>query len=357
VRRRTGQTLVVVVAGLVLGAGVAVAGDGSSRDPAGDVHAPGLSAAQKAAVDLVAVRVTGDASLGLVVTATFRGDFEQQMGRGGLARAATALVIRPRTRAATSSGLVTSGSGPVGRLQRHTRTKTVGALRNGSRLTFVVVGPGWSGIRSATVETVLNAVPLHAFATAEDVPVIGDRAWQRFLKRSPVDGHLVAAKPRGLTCAQLANLLDDVEADLADPGLDAQTQAALTSLRGKIQRRQRAKGCGGPPPSEGAAFAWSRFSSNEVAGSGKFTGPAHTFSSVQVTLPGQYSITDHLCPTQLPNADISGNTITCGGGTLQTGQTFTLNLQTSPPPPAALGGQLSGSSGGQTFGPFTITGP
>ena len=74
-------------------------------------------------------------------------------------------------------------------------------------------------------------------------------------------------------------------------------------------------------------------------------------------LPAGFAITNHLCPSQLPTAGISGGTLTCGGGTFTTGQPFTLNLQTSPFPTPGMGGLLFGESPVGEVGPFTITGP
>jgi hypothetical protein len=74
-------------------------------------------------------------------------------------------------------------------------------------------------------------------------------------------------------------------------------------------------------------------------------------------LPEEFTITNRLCPTQLPIALVSGNRIDCSGGTLTTNEPFKLNLQTMPVPPAGIGGNLFGNVDGKLVGPFTITGP
>jgi len=349
----------LAAAGLAVGAPL---GDGSSKDPAGDVSAKGLSRAEAAAVDLVRVHVSGANDVGVFVTATFRGNIEKELGRGHLKNAGAALIFRPKPGQGSTAGLVTTGAGKLGKLQRHTKSATVGAFRRGKTLTFFVLGPGWTKIRSAAVETVLDArLGKKAFAAEDTTPYMGPRLWDRFVTLHPIDLHVQVADPGGLSCGELKDLLDSIDADLDDPffaqNVSFAVVRALHTFRSKVKKLLA--NCGGPPPptTTGAGFAWSRFAAKEVAGSGKFTGPQRTFTSVRVVVPDQFTITNHLCPTQLPNAVISGNTITCGGGSLPTGQLFNLNLETSPPPPVNMGGQLFGNTGDQGFGPFTITGP
>ena len=181
--------------------------------------------------------------------------------------------------------------------------------------------------------------------------------WDRFLSLHPIDHHVQVADPSNLSCPELADLLRSIDEDFGDPGfaanVSAEVRQALGAFRATVQKLYDR--C--PPPQVRAVFAWSFFSTNEVAGAGRFTGPATTLSDVRVVLPSGIEITDHLCPTQLPNSTIAGNSITCDGGTLSVGQSFTLNLQTSPFPTAGMGGQLFGGGPGGEVGPFTITGP
>jgi hypothetical protein len=76
-----------------------------------------------------------------------------------------------------------------------------------------------------------------------------------------------------------------------------------------------------------------------------------------VEVPGGRTITNHLCPSQLPAGQRSGNRLTCAGGSLPLNTTFTLNVQTSPAPAAGMGGQISARQDGQLKGPFPISGP
>jgi hypothetical protein len=88
--------------------------------------------------------------------------------------------------------------------------------------------------------------------------------------------------------------------------------------------------------------------------------------AVEVVVPSAGStarqIVNSLCPTQLPTATVSttvtpSDTLTCSGGSLAIGQQFTLNVQTSPAPASAMGGQLFGRQDGTFKGPFAIAGP
>ena len=346
-------------------------GGATGSDPSGDIHAKGLTNPERAAMHITSVRVDGADNLGVFVTVTFKGDFQKLMGRGHLAHAAAALILRPKPGQALSAGLISEGSGKIGVLYRHTRSTNVGAFRRGRKLTFFILGPGYAKVKSVVVETVANVFPLpkaafggagsqasRRLASGEQPPYIGPRLWTKFLSLHPIDLHVQTADPSALSCPELQNLLDSIDADLEDPYFSQNVSFAVTKALHAF--RATVKGlldkCA-PPPTVNALFSWSPFSSNEVAGSGQFTGPPTTFSDVRVVLPGTFTITNHLCPGPLPNAIISGNRIDCNGGALSTGQTFTLNLQTSPFPSAGMGGQLFGISNGTVLGPFTITGP
>src|SRR5262249_51355680 len=159
------------------------------------------------------------------------------------------------------------------------------------------------------------------------------RIWDKFVTLHPLDLHVVTTDPSGLSCDELKDLLLSIDQDLDDPYFAANAGSsvvyALHSFRSTVKSAIAAKCTPGgtrPTPAVGATFAWHVFSTNEIAGSGQFTGPATVFDSIRVVLPGNFAITNRLCPSQLPNATVSGNRIDCGGGVLQTGQPFTLNL-------------------------------
>jgi len=311
------------------------------------------------------IDVKGADNLGVFVTATFKGNFAKLIGTGHLAHAAAALVLIPKRGKALSAGLVTVGAGPVGKLYRETKSTDVGAARNGNKLVFFILGPGYANVQSVEVETIRSAtgLPVSTSAVSFGAPNFGPRLWDKFISLHPIDHHVQTADPSGLSCPELKDMLASIDQDLDDPGFHINAapdvKAALGKFRSTVQGLYDK--CP-PPPSPPAAvvgtFAWSFFGTNEVAGSGVFTGPATTFNGVRVVLPSGIVITNYICPGQLPSATISSNTISCGGGTLTTGQTFTLNVQTSPFPTAGMGGQLFGiGTAGAVSGPFTITGP
>jgi hypothetical protein len=376
-RRRIALAIAGTLAVVTASALGAPLGSGTSNDPVGDVHAPGLTKAQRAAVDLVSLRVDGDPTVGLFATATFAGNIETALGKGKLASAAVALVMQPKPGKGTSAGLVDLGSGKVGQLYRHTRTTDVGVFRHGKTVSFWVLGPGFENVQSIAVETVQNAKGVVAprgkavvrhlagSPTGPTPPNMVPRTWDRFISLHPMDTHKNPADAAALTCPELDELLLSIDQDLDDPYFAANVSSSIVTSLYKFRDQVKAlrDKCNQPTPTPtptpavGATFSWAFFSANEVAGSGQFTGPVEHFSGVRVVLPTNDTITNHLCPSQLPTAVISGNTITCDGGTITTGDPFTLNLQTSPVPITGMGGQLFGLSGTSVFGPFPITGP
>jgi hypothetical protein len=369
---RRSLVVLAILVGVVSAAGPAAprplhhAGVVIGKDPAGDVSAAGLTSAERDAVDIVSVKAVGMADLGVVVTATFRGNFERAIGHGHLANAAAMLILEPDSSGATSAGVVTDGPGKVGRVLRHTKSTDVGAVRRGNQVTFVVGGPGYDHVKSLEVRTVIEPQSLRTLSAASDGPpyMVG-RLWDKFIRLHPLDHRPLTTNPDGLSCPELQDLLTSIDQDLDDPYFAANVSGAvvqaLYKFRSTVQSLLASKcpppGGTTPTPALGATFTWHVFSSNEIAGAGQFTGPATTLDGIRVVLPGNFTITNKLCPIQLPNAVISGSSISCGGGTLTTGQPFTLNLQTVPNPPAGIGGQLFGDVTGTTVGPFTITGP
>jgi hypothetical protein len=356
---RRGLVLLLFAASLAAFAGAAPAGVVSGKDRAGDVKATGLTPAERAAVDIVSERVVGASNLGVFVTVTFRGDFEHRLGKGGLARAAAVLVLKPKARSGlTSAGLVTTGAGHVGRLLRHTRSTRVGAYRHGRKLTFFVGGSGFGTVGTVAVATIARPPAASGRALADTPPYLGQRIWVRYVTLHPIDLHVVRADVSQLTCPELAALLASIDDDLDDPYFSQNVSFAVVRALHLMRTEVKHLLDKCSPPRLNAIYRWTRFSPGEVAGSGSFTGPTTTFTGVIVELPQQYGIVNQLCPSQLPNAHVSGNSITCDGGTLRTGQQFGLNLATSPPPPDGIGGELFGqTAGGATVGPFAISGP
>jgi len=348
----------VLVLGLASSAPARIDGDVSGKDPAGDVSAKGLTKAEARAIDIVAVRVVGADNLGVFVTATFAGNFEQAMGKGHLAHAAAALVLVPKPGKGSSAGLVTQGPGQVGKVYRETASTAVGSFRNGNKLTFFISGPGFGNVQSVYVETVASATGLgKARATSahsDAPPELPPGFWKIFLKLHKVDYAPLDVDTSVLSCEELDDLLGAINDAISEPDSDTGGLVAL-QVRAKTARAN----CSPPAPTFGATFGWS-FVGTEILGSGQFTGPPTIFSSVRVALPSPFVIVNDICPGQLPGATIVGGTITCSGGSLSTGTPFTLQLQTSPnptPTPTDFGQLFGIGADGTVHGPFSIAGP
>lgn len=108
--------------------------DVAKPDPAGDVTAKGLTARERAAIDIVRVEAFGDA-FATVVTVTFAGNFEGAFGRGRLASAFAGVVLRlargqPTVVATRGPGVGEFAGGLGGR-------GPFAVLRQGRTVTFV----------------------------------------------------------------------------------------------------------------------------------------------------------------------------------------------------------------------------
>src|SRR5690348_6172412 len=90
-------------------------------DKVGDVKAKGLTLVQRKALDIKSVRVYGDSRIGAIVQARFAGNVASRIGKGKLAKAGVALVLKANTGFA-SAGFYTFGSGPFGDTLHLTRS-------------------------------------------------------------------------------------------------------------------------------------------------------------------------------------------------------------------------------------------
>jgi len=149
----------------------AAGGDVQGTDPAGDLKTPGLTRAERAALDIRSIRVVGEEGLGAFVTVTFAGNIERALGSGHLKQAVAGMVLRPRSTPATPAGLLARGGELVPltlrisktrtvRVQttteetyRKTRSTSVGIVRHGRQLFFFVIGGGFSNVASVSVRT------------------------------------------------------------------------------------------------------------------------------------------------------------------------------------------------------------
>jgi hypothetical protein len=164
-------------------------------DRAGDAKAGGITAAERRALDLVRVEAIGEAG-GLVVTATFRGDVAQRIGRGNLRRAVVGLVLRPKrgarasaTAAPTRPALLAT-TGPTGRAKTisKTRSRSVAAVRRGREVTFFILGSGLENVGRLEVKTIVSpGHPRGRARAAVNIPYImfGDLSVDNVFFRPP----------------------------------------------------------------------------------------------------------------------------------------------------------------------------
>lgn len=156
------------------------------------VKAPELTSAERRAITIASVSVTGDDSLGALVRVTFRGDAERFIGRGNLKRGLLALVLVP-VGGGQPVGLINEGGK---RVLRVTTGRPAGVVPRGSRVTFYIAGVRLS--RFARVELrVLATSPPHA-------------SWRQILASKPAEQVSLRVDPSPLTCSQLAALGNQV---------------------------------------------------------------------------------------------------------------------------------------------------
>ena len=87
---------------------------------------------------------------------------------------------------------------------------------------------------------------------------------------------------------------------------------------------------------------------------------------IEFVLPASGStaraVSNYICPAALPLASVTttrstNDTLSCSGGSLPLGQSFTLNVQSVPAPLAGMGAALLAHQNGAYLPPFTVPGP
>ncbi len=374
------MAVALAAAALVALPGATPAAETPGADPAGDVKARGLTKKERNALDLVSVRAFGEEGLGLFVLATFRGNVTRAIGRGHLKDALVTLVAEPHPGAGLAAGLVTSGPGPVGEMVRRTASERVGIVRNGREVFFFIAGPGFSKAQAAVVKTFARTpapVPEPA-ARALRPPDVEPELWGSILVRRGADGATVELDPRPLSCEQLTDLsaiLDD-----ARPAAIVARAEGLVELVGEIlvlDVTARMSGrCGGDPYAVIGDVTMSLFMPGEIRVVGTITSdpPGASFDALKVVIPPTQAsprgagaaiprtITNFICPAQLPTGRISGtlglqDTLTCSGGTLAAGQEFVFQIRMTPVPATGMGAELFAVYAGTPLGPIDVTGP
>jgi hypothetical protein len=220
------------------------AGDVTGRDPAGDVKVSGLTASERSAVDIVSIRAVGQEGIGVLVTVTFKGNFQAAFGRGHLKNAIAGLILTPQAGKGTPAGLVTTGSGAVGKILRHTRSSQVGAVRNGRRLIFFIAGPGYGSVAGVTVKVALHGRRslFRRPASRSNVPLMPIADWQQFLETSTVvDRENIRANVGAMSEPGLKSLLDAIDATLTKlRALDSQLPEVTDDISGLTLLRKNA---------------------------------------------------------------------------------------------------------------------
>jgi hypothetical protein len=146
-----------LVASSANGRSVHRSGDVTKPDKPGDVKkTPGLSAAQRAALDITSVHVTGDKRLGVLVDVKFKGNYALQIGKGKLKSAGVALVLGAKPSLA-SAGMFNFGPGRLGETLYRTKSMQVGTVRAGNDLTFFLRGLGFDKVDSISVKSFVDA--------------------------------------------------------------------------------------------------------------------------------------------------------------------------------------------------------
>jgi hypothetical protein len=199
--------LVAIVAGLVLT--VASAGTITGRGSGRPVKAKGLTPKERKALRIVSVRVTGVEPLGVLVTATFAGNIEQALGRGHLSDAIVALILRPKDPRLAFSGVATFGAGAIGRTARKTRSRDVGVVRNGRKVTFFVGGPGFENVAKIEVKAFAKAPSLKAVRRVQaDKPRqdVSPELWEQIGKSIGALEASVPAPSAATSCDELGDV-------------------------------------------------------------------------------------------------------------------------------------------------------
>ncbi len=212
---RVGVVLALLFALGSLGALAPAVGDvGRARDLARNTHAAGLTSGESAALLIASVAATGDNQTGLLVTVTFKGDFEHAIGRGHLSNGGAALLLTLKSGPRRSVGVLTMGPG-AGRVSRHILTPVVGAIRDGRNLTFFIRGTGLSKIKLITVKT-FAVVPKprlsgKAASGPPSVPDLSDKAWEAIRSGKATGIESVPGLSPNLSCNELKSILAVLE--------------------------------------------------------------------------------------------------------------------------------------------------
>jgi hypothetical protein len=144
------RVVVLLLLGLALPA-VASAAVIVERDtggvPASVAGSLGMSSAERQALDVASVQVTGQEGLGMIVEVRFRGSVERRLGRGALRRVELVLHHESGERS------VMKMRGAIDNQSARHRTSFAeeGAVRDRATVKFILRGGGFSGVTEAEI--------------------------------------------------------------------------------------------------------------------------------------------------------------------------------------------------------------
>jgi hypothetical protein len=148
--RRTARIVLAVTALLA----AALLLRGLTEPPGAGAAKPKLKAAERAALDIRQIHVTSK-SEGLRVSVVMAGDVEKRLGRGGLAGAAVAVVLVPKTGSA-KSGAVVSGRPAKEKAEGQGAGKRVTIGGKGKLLRFYLPAADPDAVETVVVKTLIN---------------------------------------------------------------------------------------------------------------------------------------------------------------------------------------------------------
>jgi hypothetical protein len=389
------SALIVIAAVLTLPAGAPA--DVIERDRSRDVRAPGLTAKERNALDIVRIKATG-VSFGVMVTATMRGNVERALGRGHLKRAVVALVLDATSRR-RRDGVIAVGDRRGRQTAANFAPQSPYAVTvDGRRVTFIGVGVDLDKVRAMKVVTshsvgggntrarparlnlrraiggaLLRAIT-RGWADRDALDV--DRRVRRELTGSfDADCRVLRNRRFGLAIAEI-ELQQSIRAHGRTPILDAvhaNVVEELADVDAEIARRCDDATIG---PSDDLALDGSvsflHFNPDHVrvdatarapaSGGARAAASTNPVDLVEFTLPPASDgtprqATNAACGPPLETTEISGNKVSCSGGSLPLGQTYSAAIQTSPSPTHGMGMQVRARQDGQFHGPAQLAGP
>jgi glucosylceramidase len=203
-------------------------------------------AAERRAVTIRSLGAVGDRSLGLVLTATFKGDIERYLGRGQLRNWSLVLRLAPASGGRPRAGVLDEGGGsaralvpllqrrgtdvtrikPVAlavvtpdRVLRTAHARKIEVLRDGDRVIFHVPAADLRHVADITLE-VFATKPIDSSSPTGP-------GWRKLLAAKPAERASLTF-PASLTCKQLASIIKrrvDVSPVDLEPELKREEQA------------------------------------------------------------------------------------------------------------------------------------